>query len=434
MRILIAALALLAACVTPAAPQPSALDLAARAYVAIQLEIGTHEDGYIDAYSGPPEWKTEAEARPRTMAELRRDIEALIAQIEAAPIDGALDARRQAFLIAHLRAAHFRLRMIEGERAPFAEEAEALFGVRPDLRPLAHYDAVLARIDALVPGDGPLAARVEAFRTRYVIPSERLDAVMRAAIAECRRRTRAHIDLPPEEAFTLEFVTGQSWSGYNWYQGGAHSLIQINTDFPIFIDRALDLGCHEGYPGHHTHNMLLEYRLVRERGWVEHAVFPLFAPIAFIAEGEGNAGIALAFPGEERARFEAETLYPLAGLDPATAPAYAQLREAMKDLAGARMTIGQMWLDGEIPTREAALDLIQRYQLVSRERADQSLRFTERYRSYIINYGLGEEWVSAWLARAGDQDARWDAMEHLLSEPSLPRDLLEGEYLPVGRP
>ncbi|MCR2346216.1 hypothetical protein NSP34_25530, partial [Salmonella enterica] len=87
-------------------------------------------------------------------------------------------------------------RMLQGEKLGFADEAEALFGVRPELRPLSSYDPVLARIDTLVPGEGPLAERVAAFRARYVVPKDRLDRVMRAAIAECKARTERHITLP----------------------------------------------------------------------------------------------------------------------------------------------------------------------------------------------------------------------------------------------
>jgi hypothetical protein len=246
---------------------------------------------------------------------------------------------------------------------------------------------------------------------------------MRAAIAECRRRTLVHIRLPANENFKLEFVTGKSWSGYNWYQGKAQSLIQVNTDLPIFVDRAVDLGCHEGYPGHHTHNALLEDRLVRGRGWVEFEVYPLFSPLSFIAEGEGNYGYELAFPGVQRTAFEAKVLYPLAGLDPRTAPKFAQLRELQKDLAGARMTIAADYLDGKL-TRDQAIALSQKYMLISRPRAEQSVSFTDTYRSYVINYGLGEQMVRRWIESRGRQpDQRWKAMEALLSQPSTAADL-----------
>src|SRR5690606_38117103 len=129
----------------------------------------------------------------------------------------------------------------------------------------------------------PVAARLERYTRDFVIPPERLDTVFRAAIAEARRRTAAHVRLPDGEDFQLEYVTDKAWSGYNWYQGQAKSLIQMNTDLPIFIDRAIDLGAHEGYPGHHVYNALLEQSLVRGRGWWEYSVYPLYSPLSLIA-------------------------------------------------------------------------------------------------------------------------------------------------------
>ncbi|HYD89327.1 MAG TPA: hypothetical protein VEA80_17745 [Vitreimonas sp.] len=412
----------LAAC----APRPAAPDLnpLAERYVRLALEIGAHEEGYIDAYYGPPEWKTEAESSPRSTAELKQLADGLLAEINGA-LEQARDAavqRRARTLAAYVSSARFRLDMIDGARAPFVEEAERLFALRPELRPLESYDPVLARIERVVPGSGPLAARVQAFRDRYIVPEDRLRAVMDAAIAECRRRTAEHIRLPENERFTLEFVTGKSWSGYNYYQGGNQSLIQVNTDLPVTIDRAVDLGCHEGYPGHHLQGISAE-RLYRERGWVEFSVMPLYSPQGPLNEGGGNYGVDLAFPGEERLQFEKATLYPLAGLDPATADARDALAEAMSDLAGARLTIVQMYLDGQID-RERALELAQRYQLVSRERAEQSLDFADEYRSYVINYATGEDVVRAFVERAGaDNAARWRAYESILTQPSLPEHL-----------
>ena len=127
-----------------------------------------------------------------------------------------------------------------------------------------------------------------------------------------------HVTLPADEHFTVEYVTNKSWSGYNWYQGDFRSLIQVNTDLPIYIDRAIDLACHEGYPGHHVYNALLEKHLVKDRGWIEFTVYPLFSPQSLIAEGTANYGIEVAFPGRERARVRADGALPAAGLDAST--------------------------------------------------------------------------------------------------------------------
>ncbi|WP_109354598.1 hypothetical protein [Sphingorhabdus sp. EL138] len=404
----------------------TALDNIARDYVQLTLELGEQEAGYVDAYYGPADWAAAAKAQPRDMRELGNGIVDLMLRLDALPAsDDALVEARKRFLSAQLEAALTRHAMMQGEVFPFAKEAKGLFGVTPEFQPLNSYDAALAKIEALVPGDGPLHERVEAYQERFTIPTDRLKPVFDAAIAECKRRTAVHIALPADENFKMEFVTGKSWSGYNYYQGNFQSLIQINTDLPIRISRAVDLGCHEGYPGHHVYNMLLEQRLTRERGWQEFSVYPLYSPQSLIAEGSANYGIDLAFPGEERLTFERDVLYPLAGLDPATAADYFKLQQALSELKGARFVIAQAYLDKTV-TRAEALALIQKYQLVSRERAEQSLSFNDQYRSYVINYGLGQDMVKAWVEKQGDAPVwRWKAMEKLLSEPMLPDDLVD---------
>ena len=85
-------------------------------------------------------------------------------------------------------------------------------------------------------------------------------------------------------------------------QGRVHERHPGQHDLPVYIDRAVDLACHEGYPGHHVYNVLLDKHLVRDRGWVEFSVYPLFSPQSLIAEGTANFGIDVAFPGRERRR------------------------------------------------------------------------------------------------------------------------------------
>ena len=414
-----------------AADRPITLDEAAQDYVHLVLEVGTHEKDFVDAYFGPPEWRIDAEAHPRNISELKAEADRIQSTVSAMDTiaQQPMERRRTAWLKANLASARSRLDMIGGARFRFRDEATRLFALTPELRPLESYDRVLEPIEGLLPGSGTLAERVEAFRNRYVIPSHRLDAVMDAAIAECRRRTLAHLQLPANEHFKMEFVTRQSWGAYNWYQGGNQSLIQVNIDLPIFIDSAVQLGCHEGYPGHHVQGIYNE-RQYRERGLIEFSVAPLYGPTSALNEGGADFGVDLAFPGDERVRFEATALYPLAGLDPSTAPVYGALRKALRDLSGARLTIAALYLDGEID-RVRAVELTQRYQLISRARADRNLAFTERYRSYVINYSTGKDLISAYVDRAGkDGAAHWAAYERIPSEPMLPMDMAE----PTQRP
>lgn len=399
----------------------------ASSYVLLTLEAGTHEAEYVDAYYGPPAMKGAAEANPRSKAKLIVEATHLIRTIDTSGVLNGSNPemqQRAKALRGMLVAAQTRLQMLEGRKFSFDDEAKGQFATIPVLKPLRHYDSILARLEKEIPGTGPLATRVDAFNERYVIPKERLKPVFDAAIAECRKRTAAYMQLPQGEHFTMEFVTGKPWSGYNYYQGNYKSLIQINTDLPIRISRAVDLGCHEGYPGHHVLNLMIESKLARAKGWKEFEVNPLYSPQSVISEGSANYGIDLAFTAAERLTFERDVLYPLAGLDPKSAESFWKLQQATEALSGARLTIAKLYLDGEID-RAKALELTQKYQLLSPARAEQQVKFTDHYRSYVINYGWGKELVRNYIERGKpDTKERWRRMEKILSEPVLPTDLM----------
>lgn len=170
--------------------------------------------------------------------------------------------------------------------------------------------------------------------------------------------------------------------------------------------------------------MKLEDELVTGRGWKEFSVNPLYSPQSLIAEGTANYGIVLAFPGQDKAAIERDVLIPLAGIATPADDCYWRLLDAMKALTGARLTIAQQYLDGEI-NQQTAVALTQKYLLMSPKRAEQSVSLTDQYRSYVINYGLGEAMVRAHVER-GDptRDEMWRRMARLISEPTLPSDLL----------
>lgn len=376
-------------------------------------------------YYGPDQFKAEGKALAARsdLPALQRRAETLRARIARLGARSAGEnARRARFLEAQLAAAVTRLRMLRGEKLSFNDEAQGLFGVRPKLKPLSYYDPLVAKVDRLVPGKGALADRVDAYQDRFTIQTERLKPVFDASIAGCKARTKRYIRLPRGENFTLAFVTGKSWSGYNYYQGHYMSRIEVNTDLPIRIDRAIDLGCHEGYPGHHVLNSLLEQRLARGRGWAEFSVYPLYSPQSLIAEGTANYGIRLAFPGGDKVAFEAARLYPLAQLPTTEAERFETLRLALKELSGARMTIAREFLNGRI-TEQEAVQLQRNYGLMSEPRAKKAVDFAKQYRSYVINYGLGEDMVAQDVGRFRAPAARWRRFEQIISEPTLPSDL-----------
>ncbi|MBB3061807.1 hypothetical protein [Microbulbifer rhizosphaerae] len=400
-------------------------DAVAQAYVELVLELGNHDETYVDAYYGPKEWKEKAAASAATPADLARRAKELIQQLPGEiAADGAIDNLRAHYLKTQLRAvqAHAESLARNGERN-FAREAQLLYDTQPPQQVFAEFEPVLAELDELLPGDGPLHLRVQEFKKQFEIPADKLEAVFDAAIDACRERTKQHIGLAANENFVLEYVTDKPWSGYNWYQGNAQSLIQVNTELPIMIDRAIDLGCHEGYPGHHTYNALLEDELVNKRGWVEYSIYPLFSPQSLIAEGSANYGIELAFPGGEKIEFEKSVLYPLAGLNPADAEKYDRVLELIEKLSFAGNEIARQYINGEIDGDEV-VELFQQYTLMSPEKARQRLRFVDAYGAYVINYNWGKQLVADYVEQGADSvDERWQRFGKLLSSPRLPSSL-----------
>ena len=398
-------------------------------YVRLVLAVGVHDADYVDAYYGPPEWRTEVAEQRRGPAELDADAAAWLRELAdevLPPGAGELERLRHRYLATQVEALRARLKMLRGERLTFDEESRALYDAVAPVHTEQEFEAALRQLDARLPGNGTLLDRYQAFRDRFEIPKDRLGAVFAAAIEGCRARTLEHIALPPGESFTIEYVTGKSWSGYNWYQGNYRSLIQINTDLPIYIERAIDLACHEGYPGHHVYNVLLEQHLVRERGWQEFSVYPLFSPQSLIAEGTANYGIKVAFPDVERRRFEREVLFPAAGLSAGGVDEYYDVMELVEKLSYAGNEAARRYRDGKIDG-SAAAKWLETYALYSPERAAQRVRFFDQYGAYVINYNLGKDLVASYVERhaGADPARRWSEFAKLISSPRLPSGLKE---------
>jgi len=412
--------------VTPALPLASATSIneIEEGYVKLVLAMGHHDPDYVDAYYGPQEWK-KPEKKP--LDEIAREATRLREQLAkiSEPAD-ELERLRRSYLTKQLSALEARVRILKGEHLKFDEESQALYDAVAPTFPETHFQEILARLEPKLPGEGPLLQRYENWRRAFVISKDKLDTVFQLAIKACRARTHAHIKLPPDENFSVEYVTNKPWGGYNWYKGNYRSVIQVNTDLPIYIDRAIDLAAHEGYPGHHVYNALLEKNLVRDRGWVEFSVYALFSPQSLIAEGTANFGREVAFTKPERLAFEKEVLWPAAGIDPSRVVEFYEVQDLVKKLGYATNEAARRYLSGDINAAAAAAWL-QKYALMDEKRAKQATKFIEKYRSYVINYNLGEDMVRSYIEKRGgtenQPEQRWREFEELLASPRLPGDI-----------
>ena len=213
----------------------------AEKYVKLVLAMGQHDPDYVDAYYGPAEWKKQAAAEKKPLDAIREDAMDLFSALVEMPLPPeGIDRLRFEALLKQLSAIEARVRVVKGEHMKFDEESRSLYDAVAPTLPESHFEEILKQLEAKIPGEGPIHQRYDKWRKSFVIPKNKLDAVFKLAIKECRARTLAHIKLPKEENFKVEYVTGKPWSGYNWYQGNYRSLIQVNTDLPSYVDRAVD--------------------------------------------------------------------------------------------------------------------------------------------------------------------------------------------------
>jgi hypothetical protein len=403
-------------------------------YVKLVLNIGQYDADFVDAYYGPEDWRSDLKSDLQfdsiAFAQLSEKTDALLNELESLSKYQAdeLETLRFRYLYKQLLACKTKIFMLNGVSLPFDEETKALYDATAPIHSDEYFQSAIAELDKILPGTGDVAKRLNDFKMKFAIPIEKLEAVFNAAIKESRLRTLKHIKLPEQESFKVEYVKDKPWGAYNWYKGNYFSVIQVNTDLPIYIDRAVDLAAHEGYPGHHVYNLLLESNLAKKRNWTEFKVYALFSPQSLIAEGTANFGIEMAFPGEERIKFEKEVLFPLAGLNPDEADLYYKVLDLQKSFSYSGNEAARNYLDGKW-TRQQTVEWLQKNALRKKDSADKYVSFIEKYRSYVINYNLGMDIVRNYIERNGGTEnnsgKRWELFEHLLSTPQTPSGLIK---------
>ena len=393
---------IIAVAVACAACGPARFDRRVREYVRLAVALGERDPDSMDFYYGPPEWVAGIRKNPPSLEEIRRGARNLA--------DDLKDDRypRAVRLATQTRALAARAEELLGSKETFEQEASVYFGLAiPD------FDAERlkerrAQLDRLLSGRGSLAARYEEFDRQFLVPSDRLAAVMARAIHGCREQTRPHLRLPAGESVTVEYVHDKPWSAFSHYQGNFRSVIQVNADLALTVDRVLQLACHEGYPGHHAYTVIQDIQFVRDGHWPEWTVQPAFSPQSLVSEALATYASDVAFPEPERLRFERDVLFPLAGLDPKDAERYDRVERLVEELHSAEPAIARDYLDGKLEWARAAAALEEQVLMAHPE---ETLKYIGEYRSYMITYTLGRD-LAAKLVHG------WPQFEQLMTDPN----------------
>jgi hypothetical protein len=366
----------------------------------LSVALGEHDPDAIDYYYGPEDWVAQVRAHPPPLSDIRK---------------GALDLagklKSDDFLTRQLKAIAARAELLQGARRSFDDEARAFFSLEIPASPDAgEFDEARRQIERLLPGSGTLARRYVDFDAQFTISGERVPAVMDLAIQACRERTLRHLKLPSEESVQIEYVSDKPWNAFSSYKGHFHSVIRINTDFAITIDRALALACHETYPGHHVYNTLVDSNLVTQQHRFDLMVQPTFSPQGFSSEAMATNAADLAFSGEDRLQFERDVLFPAAGTNTGNVELYLRINRLVGKLDGAEPEIARGFIDGKLEWVRAAAELEEKTLMVH---TDATLKYQNEYRTYVLTYTVGRNMATSCYAGLTEAD-RWRLFQRLI--------------------
>ena len=374
-------------------------------YLRLGLQLGRHIDGIVDFYFGPPELAKAVEAEP--------PVEPRLLVVAA---DSLLDELEDGWLRDQVVGLRTSAGMLAGESISYTDEVESCYGVRPTHTDEAVFAAAHERLEELLPGDGPLAARHERWQASNQVPVDQVERAMGAVIEVARTWTRGLVELPAGEGVVLEIVRDEPWWASTDYLGGLRSRIRVNVDLPISAIDLLVLALHEAYPGHHVERACKEHLLVRGKGMLEESLALGPTPQSLVSEGIGQLAPDMVLESDGGAALAA--VVHGAGIELDLAHALA-VRRALEPCRWAEVNAALM-LHRDGASKADVQAYLEHWALMSSKLAGHLIRFiTEpNQRGHIVAYPAGRDLCRAYVAGEPERFRR------LLTEQVRVRDLL----------
>ena len=396
---------------------PTLNDLA-HTYVSLEAQLGERDRDSLDFNISTDPAILQQQHNPQPLAALRQSAEELFNQSFAIHTTNPEEEARRAFLLEQTNALRTRIDELRGTNLDFDHESMNRFSVAALSDTEANQrQQTRAQISTLLNNPHDLPAAYAHFETQFIVPTNRVPAVMLAAIQQCRTITLQHIQLPTNEHVDLELTGHKPWAAFSHYLGNAHSTIQLNMDYPYTLDALLTLACHEGYPGHHVFNTLRDQSLAQAQHREEFTVQPTFSPQSFISEAAATYAPTLALTQEARLHIERDILAPLAGLNHPNLELALQIEPLIDSLHTASPAIARDYLDGNLEFVRAA-DALRRETLM--QHPEPTLLYLNEFRSYMLTYTLGADRMKAFIeANNATPETRWTRYKSLMTTPTL---------------
>ncbi len=409
--------------------EPEEIYALAESYVKLILAIAEYDDGFVDSYFGPEDWKPTGKVKkspPYDEFKNRLDhLQQELTAIDSTRLSDAASLRRL-FLMKQIEAAQGRLRILMGDKMTFTEETKLLYDIELPPFDKEYFDSLLNELDKVLPDKGDIVSRFYDFQEQMLVPEEKVVDVFNRGMARAREYVENYLEVDEDNSVSIEIVHNRPWTADCRYRGDGHSHMKFNLDNPFYLDEAITFPCHEIFPGHHFQFINIENQLVRKSNWMEFTVIPFYSPLAAFQEGMAEYGIRLTFPRDKWITFIRDELCPLVGVDTSLIKNYYRIWDLKYRLYQVESYITRDYLTGVIDADEAKRQL-EKYCIYGPNEVADRIDNYETYGSYVINYYVGinmiENYINNKVGDSRDVADKWKVFGELLKMPRPPSAL-----------
>lgn len=330
------------------------------------------------------------------------------------------EMNRVDYLIDHVLNLHTRTRLLLGEKMPYDEMSDKMFGLVAPSYDYNQFNDVLEELKEVLPGQGTIQDKIWKFREKITIPTDKLLKVM----ADCTQafhdmsmqnmslsgnsmpRVRVRQLPNPNMAF-LSILFGYDYNHLEYERN-------FNSAYRWTAENVLECIGHEMEPGHLTY---YEKRLqtMIDTCWPEMGVISQYSSSSAFTEGSARYVIELCFDRsmERQLDFEREYIFRNAGLDIGLVEAMP-LWHKYSEIAGfAKLEATRKVWDGAY-TREEALAFLKKYAFVDKDATESTIDNLSEDEAHFVSHDYAREVVREYFNNtATTVQEQWQLYERL---------------------
>jgi hypothetical protein len=331
---------------------------------------------------------------------------------------------RAEWMLENLNAVKYYMKILSSSHSSSENESLQYFGIKLPRHSEIYYQHINHQLDSLLPGNKPVRDKFLDLAKKFEIPENKFDTVIKTIIQESRIRTRSRLNLPANEHLDLIYLKSKSYRGGSSYKGNNRSIFFMNRGYQFNVFIAVDLVCHEGYPGHHVYNLLMD-KSRKTKNLIELDYSPDFGPQGFMTEAIASSACRILFPDNELSQYVRKVLLPLAGLDTTDFSLFCKVNALHNTVKYINIDLAMDMIDKKI-SDEQVIEWGMEYSFFSYDEAINYLKTLKQFRTRIASYSYGADIIINYInSKTSDYKSKCVIYQNLLSNPTTISELID---------